>query len=272
MNYGAHGRDLLLELKRSSGQVGGRGRCAPSLPAYNDRLVRACLEDLNVHVQALQDQVQAASTTTSSAASTSSSQQDSSSNKFSNNVRPSLMLQKAAIDRNKRCLLAYHQARCQAIAEAYWKNADLGSKSINTSTGSSNNGNQSNNNNVSNLSPAEDEFRKRYHEIVQKYTSDLSGEYSGILDDDLRSHLHPPVQPVSMVQVRVLKNDNNNGNGGGGGPIVLESGQTVHLGRPGALHYLLFSDVESMIRDGSMELLSTEEEENQPQNAFLARG
>jgi GINS complex subunit 1 len=267
MNYGAHGRELLLELKRSSGQVGGRGRSAPSLPAYNDRLVRGCLEDLQVHVQALQDQVQASTTSTSSGGGNDNNGSQQQDKVVSTNVRPSLLLQKAAIDRNKRCLLAYHQARCQAITEAYWKNVDLG--------GSSKSKNNSSSNNNSNLSPAEDEFRRRYHEIVQKYTSDLSGD-SGILDDnDLRSHLHPPVQPVSMVQVRVLKTphaeNGDNDDGNENGPIVLESGQTVHLGRPGALHYLLFSDVESMIRDGSMELLSTEEEENQPQNA-LVRG
>ena len=54
---------------------------------------------------------------------------------------------------------------------------------------------------------------------------------------------------MDKVQVRVCQSSQ--------GPIVLESGQTVDL-IEGAVHFLLFS--ESMFRDGSVELLTAEED------------
>ncbi|KAL7562366.1 hypothetical protein ACA910_016427 [Epithemia clementina (nom. ined.)] len=215
MKYGNYGRDLILELKRSQQQNQQPSSTEEpiTLPAYNDRLVRNCLQDLQLHVQALQDQVEANASLTE---------------KPPTAVRPSILLQKAAISRNKRCLLTYHQSRISTITRAYWESADDLLSS-------------------SNLSPAEQEFATEYERLVQHYTM-ASG-----LSDDLRASRHP-TQPVDKVLVRVLQ--------GTEGPIVLESGATVDF-IEGAVHYLLFTDVEPFIRDGTLERLTAEEDGNQ---------
>jgi GINS complex subunit 1 len=206
MNYGQHGRELLLELKRTSDP----GANAPSLPPYNDVLVANALQDLSLHVQALQDQAEA----------------NSGSSKPSMEVRPSILLQNAAIQRNKRCLLAYHKVRLDRIKEdVYWKSS--------TSP---------------NLSPAEQDFLDAYTCLVQGYTQAI-----GLEADALRANSIPP-QPNDRVQVRVV-NDS-----GFEGPIVLESGSTVVLSK-GSTHYLLWSDVEEYIRAGSLVIVGGEEQE-----------
>jgi hypothetical protein len=96
MNYGNHGRDLLLELSRSSA-AGSSSASEPALTAYNDETVRNCLQDLKLHVQALQDQVEANSNTQNN------SQSGGSGGKPSVAVRPSSLLPNAAIQRNAAC-------------------------------------------------------------------------------------------------------------------------------------------------------------------------
>ena len=237
MNYGAHGRDLILELKRSqqqnqqpSSSSSRDGEC-PTLPPYNDRLVRSCLQDLQLHVQALQDQVEA----------------NAGQQKPPTAVRPSILLQKAAISRNKRCLLAYHQARLSIISKAYWESSmDVLLMNDDSST-------------TQLLSPLERTFATEYERLIQKYST------SAGVTDDLRASRHPP-QPVDKVQVRVVTQHDPDSEG----PIVLESGATVDL-VVGTVHYLLYSDVESMLRNGTLELLAAEEDANQhPMSATMS--
>ena len=210
MNYGHRGRDLLLELKRA--RANDHKSSASVVPPYNDRLVRECLQDLQLHVQALQDQVDAQG-----------------GEKVSVNVRPSLVLQNAAIGRNKRCLLAYHKIRTDRLMAAYWDNSFTDDAKTN-------------------LSPAEEEFYSSYEQLCLDYASMLR-----LPNPDLRSYGNHPPQPLSKVQVQVMRSSD--------GPIVLESGMTVTF-QKGAVHYLGFSDVEGLLRDGTLELLSTEEEDD----------
>mmetsp|Transcript_15868 Transcript_15868/g.20724 ORF Transcript_15868/g.20724 Transcript_15868/m.20724 type:complete len:231 (+) Transcript_15868:102-794(+) len=214
--YGVHARDLIAELKRSLDQNtnGEHNGDDIVMPSYNDKLVHKALQDLQIHVQALQDIVEA------------NGDQD----KISTNVRPSIIFHKAAIKRNKRALLAYHNVRLNVISDAYW--ASSGQADLKDS---------------GTLAPAEQVFCTQYERLVQNYTMSTS------LSDDMRSHHRHPPQPVDKVQVRVCV--------GSQGAIVLESGQTVDLVK-GAVHYLLFTDVESMLRDGSVELLTAEEDIN----------
>ena len=224
MNYGHRGRDLLLELKRA--RANDHKASASIVPPYNDRLVRECLQDLQLHVQALQDQVDA---------------QDS--EKPSMNVRPSLVLQNAAIGRNKRCLLAYHKIRANRLMAAYWDS----SNHPNVATTAK-----------ANLSPAEEEFYTSYEQLCLDYANML-----GLPNPDLRSYGNHPPQPLTKVQVRVLRSSE--------GPIVLESGMTLAF-QKGAVHYLPYADVEGLLRDGTLALLSTEEEDDLHQAAATVGG
>ena len=237
MNYGHHGRDLLLELKRTRANDHKASSSSSSsmvvVPPYNDRLVRECLQDLQLHVQALQDQVDA--------------QQGE---KPSMNVRPSLVLQNAAIGRNKRCLLAYHKIRADRLMAAYWNNS-LSLDEVTAATSTSTNATRTTGATTtknSNLSPAEEEFYASYEQICRDYATMLR-----LPNPDLRSYGNHPPQPLSKVQVQVLRSTE--------GPIVLESGATLTF-QKGALHYLAYSDVEGLLRDGTVALLSTEEEDD----------
>ena len=202
--FGVHARDLIMEIKRAK----EHGSQEISLPAYNDHLVRNALQDLQIHVQALNDQVEATAGM----------------EKIPEQIKPSIFFQKAAINRNKRCLLAYHNARIDIMTAAYWTSQDV------KESGS--------------MAPAEQAFYGQFERLVQNYVMEAG------VEDDLRATMHPP-QPVDKVQVRVCI--------GSQGPIVLESGQTVDLVK-GSVHYLLFTDVESMLRDGSVEMLAAEED------------
>jgi GINS complex subunit 1 len=159
-------RDLLLELKRSS----GGNSTNYVLPAYNDALVQTCLDDLNDHLQDLEDQVTAVQ------------QQQTDKKSAPMSVRPSLLLKNAAIQRYKRGLLAYHQFRLNSIQDQYWRQG---------------NNNAATNTNE-NLSPLEQEFQQDYHKLVLHYGSDL--------DLDLHSLPAPPL-PQDRVQVRVVRDD-----------------------------------------------------------------
>ena len=215
MNYGNYGRDLLLELKRSEGTA--------ELPAYNDATVTACLEDLALHVQALQDIVTAAAA--------------SSSQKVSQEVKPSLMLQEAAIRRNKRCLLTYHWVRLQRLQKQQQQTQTEDSSSIAGITTPDKD---------QHLAPAEQEFLREYRQLQETYAM-------GLPVDGIKSSF-PPLN-VDRVLVRVVEEI-------GSGTIVLGSGQAVHF-VPGATQYLLWTDVEDWVRAGKLVLMQGEEEHEQ---------
>jgi GINS complex subunit 1 len=216
MNYGNYGRDLLLELKRSEETA--------ELPAYNDATVTACLEDLALHVQALHDIVTAAD-------------DDSSLQKVSQEVKPSLMLQEAAIRRNKRCLLTYHWLRLQRLQKQQQQTQTDDSSSIAGITTPDKD---------QHLAPAEQEFLREYRQLQKTYAK-------GLPVDGIKSSF-PPLN-VDRVLVRVNEEI-------GSGPIVLGSGQAVHF-VPGATQYLLWTDVEDWVRAGKLVLMQGEEEHEQ---------
>lgn len=270
MNYGSFGRELLLELKRtdpksSTSSSSGSNDGINSIPPYNDRLVSSTLQDLKLHVQALNEQVEAASASAASIGNNNSQQQTN--RKASMEVRPSLLLQEAAIQRNKRCLLAYHFIRMQRIQQIhYWQTAE----SVSTATlSNASDGIVGNNNNrnkhttaapiIKNLSPAENEFLDTYKHIVSKYVTNVLSPpnnfamNTGIVD--LRSCAVVPPLTMDRVVVRVIDETPFHP-----GPVVLESGQTVSL-VAGGTYYLQYNDCETYIRAGSLRLLDTEEQD-----------
>jgi GINS complex subunit 1 len=230
MNYGNHGRDLLLELSRSSA-AGSSSASEPALTAYNDETVRNCLQDLKLHVQALQDQVEANSNTQNN------SQSGGSGGKPSVAVRPSILLQNAAIQRNKRCLLAYHAERCNRIKDhLYWQQKEQETVQV-ANSGSTRQV----------LCPAEQEWLVGYAAAVDKYTAS-----TGLSMDALRANLMPPAA-ADRCTVRVVDDTPFDD------AICLESGATAVFEK-GTTHYLLAADVEEYVRAGYLELLDGEEQ------------
>ena len=245
MNYGTYGRDLLLELKRTdtastttAASTSSSSNNSNPIPPYNDVLVGSALQDIKLHIQALNEQVEAA---------TRSSANRTESGKPSMEVRPSLMLQEVAIQRNKRCLLAYHFHRIQRIQQYYyWQSSSSSTSSV---TGQS-----SSSSNLENLNPAEVEYLNEYNTMISKYIKSTIPDSLGI--DDLRTYAVMPPLTVDRVVVRVLDTTPF----GDDGPIVLESGQTVTF-TLGSTHYLQYTDVEAYIRSGALQLIETEENE-----------
>ena len=153
--------------------------------------------------------------------------------------RPSIFLQKAACERNKRGLLIYHWERLQRIQEQlYWKSHNHSSSPNSDETKVR-----------QNLCPAETAFLQAYLNLVQDYTE-------SVLEDEvvaLRAHCSRPPPIADRVLCRVV--DDNLFDG----PIVLESGQTVELTK-GSTHYLVYGDAEEYLRSGALQLLETEEQ------------
>jgi hypothetical protein len=279
MNYGQYGRDLLRELKRSSGAAGNTNNAAsePALTAYNDETVRNCLEDLKLHVQALQDQVQANSGTvppssarrggnsqsqsSQSPTANSSATNASSTQKPSFEVRPSILLQTAAIQRNKRCLLTYHVARLERIKEHfYWKSQDPDEQqqaNASNSAAASTTDTDTTTTNTSGgsarkiLCPAEEEWLVQYSALVDRYTGT-----TGLPPGTLVAHSMAPPVSSDRVLVRVCQEADEFANGAA---ICLDSGATACLVL-GSTHFLLLSDMEEYLRAGYLQLLDGEEE------------
>jgi hypothetical protein len=291
MNYGHYGRDLLRELQRSSGAAGNTNNAAsePALTAYNDETVRNCLEDLKLHVQALQDQVQAnsggmavtgsapgsarrgggsgGSQSQSQSPTTGSTSTAATSTKPSFAVRPSILLQTAAIQRNKRCLLTYHVARLERMKEHfYWKsvdpdeqqqanaknsqaNASASSSSDKDSTTTTTNTSGGSSRKV--LCPAEEEWLTQYSAMVDRYTAT-----TGLPPGTLVAHSNTPPVSSDRVLVRVVHEADEFAMGAA---ICLESGATACLIN-GSTHFLLLSDIEEYLRAGYLQLLDGEEE------------
>lgn len=252
MNYGHHVRDLLLELKRSEDGVTVDATTATnSVPAYNDAAVAAALQDFKLHVQALQDQVEAASASSSSGSTTTTS--SSKGNKPSIAVRPSILLQNAACQRNKRGLLAYHWVRLQRMQELYyWQSREGAVVADEEDCAKAGTGGGGAVQQKKNLCPAEADFLHDYQAMIARYTA---AALPPELIADLRAHCTAPPLTVDRVLCRVVDETPF-----AAGPIVLESGQTVNL-TGGSTHYLIYADCEEYIRSGALQLLETEEQE-----------
>lgn len=217
MNYGNYGRDLLLELHRSEETT--------DLPVYNDTAVTACLQDLKLHVNALQDQV--------SAAQAMSNNDNGEKKKSPREIRPSILLQDAAIRRNKRCLLTYHWVRIQRLQQAYFWRVDQ--KAANSSV----------------LATTEKEFLEEYESLQADYLDQAFASFDAPPLDDLRAHATVPPVNSDRVLVRVMDFDESE-------PIVLASGQSVSFVN-GETLFIKWSDVEQFVRQGKLQLLQGEE-------------
>ena len=104
-DYGNRGRQLLLELINSE-----------FLPAYNEDLVRLTLQECNLHYDELSDLHHATTATRESLASSTGGSKDTAKTKDPPiEYSPAMTLHAAALERNKRCLMAYHSFRLDKL-------------------------------------------------------------------------------------------------------------------------------------------------------------
>ena len=111
-DYGNRGRQLLLDLKNSA-----------FLPAYNEELVRITLHECNLHYDELSDLHNATTASRDSLAASSSTTTGGISKDTARTKEPpieyspAMTLHAAALERNKRCLLAYHSYRLDKLRD-----------------------------------------------------------------------------------------------------------------------------------------------------------
>lgn len=241
------GRELLLELKRYQRNTNGQlSSSLPStLPTYNVKLVRKCLDDLENSVQRLSEEVQAATM-----------MDNSTTKKPSMASRPSILWHHACIQRQKRCLLAYHKHRLEGIkAMALFEANDA-----TTNAGGS----------ASKLTnAAEMDFFESYQQLREDYYQqalgmDLATTLMSSSSLSAAGHaLGSPPASQHSIQVRCIAEasaDVVDGNEDGvvGGPVVLESGRSITFTK-GSLYYLPRSDVVEFIQQGILEVVEGEE-------------
>ncbi|OBT57464.1 DNA replication complex GINS protein PSF1 [Pseudogymnoascus sp. 24MN13] len=150
--------------------------------------------------------------------------------------------------RNKRCLLAYHRVRTDKLEELVWSGEDIldapvqqqkAQESYNSriQSGNAAGGEVGNGeSNKHNLSPEEEEYVRKYSELLSSYT----GQWT---DVDLAGSLEPPRD--LFIDVRVLKD---------AGEIQTEYG-SITLTK-NSQFYVRQGDVERLIAQGYLQKLS----------------
>ncbi|CAZ82139.1 unnamed protein product [Tuber melanosporum] len=151
----------------------------------------------------------------------------------------SLLVHHLCMRRNKRCLLAYHRVRVEAIEEMCWSGSDLleqvqasqnkvaeGGAGIGSAEGSG----------ASSLSPEEEEYARQYGDLLAAY----KGQWTDI---DLTGSLEPPRD--LFIDVRVLKD---------AGEIQTEYG-AITLTK-NSQFFVRQGDVERLIAQGFLQKLN----------------
>ena len=98
--FGSKGKELLLELKRSDG-----------LPPYNDDLVRSSISETSDHYKEMFALFNASSANSDSP----------DPEKIPKDYKPILTIHDASMERNKRCLMAYHVGRMDRLRGVRWE-------------------------------------------------------------------------------------------------------------------------------------------------------
>jgi GINS complex subunit 1 len=153
-----------------------RGESLPTIPSYSTDLVRTVLRE----IQHLDTSVSA---TIANYPGSFNPQEDPA-------TATRLLVEHMCMRRDKRCLLAYHRARCNKIEEEIWAGKDV----LNPSAAAGSGGAEAET--EGGLSPEEEEYARRYAELLAAY----KGRWTDI---DLTGSLEPPRD--LFVDVRVLK-------------------------------------------------------------------
>ncbi|KAI9677267.1 MAG: DNA replication protein psf1 [Trizodia sp. TS-e1964] len=136
-----------------------------------------------------------------------------------------LLINHLSMRRNKRCLLAYHRLRCDKLEAMVWAGTD--GEAVAGGAGSEGA--------ASSLSPEEEEYVRRYGELLAAY----KGQWT---DVDLTGSLEPPRD--LFIDVRVLKD---------AGEIQTEYG-AITLTK-NSQFYVRQGDVERLIAQGFLQKL-----------------
>ncbi|KAK4469736.1 hypothetical protein MN116_007259 [Schistosoma mekongi] len=199
---------LVKELKRSQ-----QGK----LPPYSEDKIRVCLEEMRVLYDANHRDVALVSNSSSDASLLSETEDHS-------HKIQSVLVRHAVLERNKRCLLAYHYARLMRIKELRWEYGIILPKDVRD-----------------NLSQSEQTWFKHYcsclANFMQADTPDRGG--GGMLD--LIQYRTPPKS--LFLEVRCLQNF---------GEFETEDGSVLQLTK-GSHHLMYRTDCEALIRQGILE-------------------
>jgi len=232
MNYGQRAKELISELKRSDW-----------LPPYNDDNVKAILAEIQCHFEEVNDLAKALDKTTATSSldsnipndeenqqqqqqrTSSSSVVAAAQEKAHKSFQPVMLLHEAAILRNKRCLLAYHQYRLDKLKQLRWETSAVLPPHVRTL-----------------VSESEQDFYMDYDKLISTYNEALSSCV------DINANLQPPEE--DSVMIRVVKQ--------GLGTIETESWGEVTLD-VGTTHFLPRAEVEHLLRQGYLEQLDGEE-------------
>ncbi|EDW73647.1 uncharacterized protein Dwil_GK16541 [Drosophila willistoni] len=190
--FGDKAFDLLKDLERSS----------QTIPAFDDDGLRQVLEEIKAifeeNVAQAQSQGQASSYTL-------------------------LHFRHAALQRNKRCLLAYLYERCRRIKALRWEFGPIIPDDIKQA-----------------LCEPEIQFFNNYSKSLAAYMRAV-GDSQGI---DLTSNLRPPKS--LYIEVRCIEDY---------GKFELDDGEVIHL-KKNSQHYLPRAQVESLVRQGILQHIS----------------
>lgn len=193
--FGDKAFDLLKDLKRSS----------QTIPAFDDDGVRQVLEEIKA---IFEENVAQASTYNSSG---------------DRSLWPLLNYRHAALQRNKRCLLAYLYERMQRIKALRWEFGPIIPGDIKQT-----------------LCEPEVQFFNNYSKSLAAYMRSV-GDGQGI---DLTGNLRPPKS--LYIEVRCVEDY---------GKFELDDGEVVHL-KKNSQHYLPRAQVETLVRQGILQHIS----------------
>jgi hypothetical protein len=234
------GRELLLDLKRSTQQNVGNNKDVPVLPTYNNKLVQSCLQDLHGTIQELELKTRL--------------QQQARLNdpKPGMSDRPSILLHDKTIRRHKQCLLAYHHYRMEIIKNIQRSKMAANDMMMIGGGGAYSNSNSNNNNNNNNKNAAASNGNNGGPISTNAQEVDFAYQYSSLREQYSNSVFELDLLPPTshMVQVRVLHNI---------GQVVLpDSGRSISMNK-GSCLFLDRADVTDFLRQGLVQLYDGEE-------------
>lgn len=190
--YGEKALELIKELQRAR---------SGTLPPYNEDLVRQVIEE----IKALYEQNQ---------------KEIANARGSEHEVYPSIQMRHAALERNKRCLLAYLYNRLKNVGKMRWDFGSVLPPEVKYS-----------------LSEQEVLWFNNYNKMLATYMRSI-GSHGGL---DLTQDIKPPT--TLYIEVRCLTDQ---------GEFETQDGNVILL-KKNTQHFLLRSECEHMIRQGVLE-------------------
>ncbi|KAK9507352.1 hypothetical protein O3M35_007228 [Rhynocoris fuscipes] len=177
-------------------------RCQDTMPPYEDDTIRLILEEMRDLNQFIEEAM------------------NSTFHPVTNNYMPAVIVRQAALERNKRCLLAYQWNRLQRLREMRWEFGTILPSDIKM-----------------NLSEGEVVWFNKYSKTLANYMKKIGGRNGLNLAQDMK----PPKQ--LYIEVRCLTDY---------GKLELNTGEIIQLNK-NTLHLIPRSQCETLIRQGILE-------------------